>query len=98
MKSNVNFSDFVDSFSETYKNNFSYEGKKALYDYLIDFEDGTGEELELDPIAFCCEFTEYDNLEELQASYPDIETMEDLEDHTTVIMIPDTEKFIIQEY
>ena len=34
------------------KNQFSYEGLKALYYYLINLEEDTGEEFEFDPIAF----------------------------------------------
>lgn len=99
MKQSVNFSQFCDSFSETYKNNFSYEGKRALFDYLEEYEEGTGEEVELDPIALCCEYSEFENLEELQASYPDIESMEDLQNNTTVIPLGDKhDGFIIQDY
>lgn len=98
MIEHINFSQFVDSFSEQYKNNFSYEGKRALFDYLEEYEESTGEELELDPIAFCCEYTEYENMKELQQSYPDIETLEELEAHTTVIPIEGTERFIILDY
>jgi hypothetical protein len=35
------------------KNQFSYEGLKALYYYLINLEEDTGEEFEFDPIALC---------------------------------------------
>lgn len=98
MKKTINFYDFCDSFSETYKNNFSYEGKKALFDYLEQYEEETGEDVELDPIALCCEYTEYDSLEELQADYSEIKDMEELENNTTVIRIEDTNKFIIQQY
>lgn len=94
----ISFSEFVDSFSEQYKNNFSYEGKRALFDYLENLEEDTGEEFELDPIAFCCEYSEYESLAELQEVYNDIESMEDLEEHTTVIRIDGTERFIIQDY
>lgn len=61
MKKTINFNDFVDSFSEDRKNQFSYEGKKALFEYLEQYEEDTGEEIELDTIALCCEYTEYDN-------------------------------------
>jgi hypothetical protein len=99
----VNFSDFCDSFSDSYKNNFSYEGKRALYDYLEDYEDSVDEKVELDPIALCCEYTEYKNIKELVIDYPDVETMEDVEYQTFVIPIYDndgrkTERFIIQSY
>jgi mRNA-degrading endonuclease HigB of HigAB toxin-antitoxin module len=98
MKKTINFSDFVDSFSDTYKNNFSYEGKQALFDYLENYEEETGETIELDPIALCCEYQEFENMDELKASYPDIKDMDDLRDNTQVIEIEGTDKFIIQEF
>jgi len=38
---------------------FSYLGLQALFDYLEEMEEGTGEEMELDVIALCCDFSEY---------------------------------------
>lgn len=64
MYQNVNFSQFCDSFSDTYKGNFSYNGKQALFDYLEEYEDSTGETVELDTIALCCEYAEYSDLKE----------------------------------
>lgn len=94
----INFSDFIDSFSDSYKNNFTYEGKRALFDYLENLEEETGEPIELDPIALCCEYTEYDNLMALKVDYSDIKSMDDLRDNTQVIEIEGTDKFIIQNY
>ena len=98
MKKTISFFDFCDSFSDSYKNNFSYEGKQALFAYLEEYEESTDEELELDPIALCCEYTEYENLKELQQNYNNIENMDDLVGQTTVIPIEGTERFIIQDY
>lgn len=51
----VNFSLFCDAFrSMDRDNNFTYEGKKLLFDYLDESED----DIELDIIALCCEFAE----------------------------------------
>ena len=98
MKENVNFFRFCDNFSDTYKDNFSYEGKQTLYNYLISLEEDTGEEIECDIVALCCDYSEYDDLKDLQASYPDIKSLDDLRDNTTVIEIDGTGKFIIQNY
>lgn len=57
----ITFSDFCDEFSGERKNNFSYEGKRALFDYLEEYEESTGETVECDIIALCCEWTEYDS-------------------------------------
>jgi hypothetical protein len=88
---------FVDSFSGSYEKNFSYYGKIALFDYLTGLEEDTREEMELDPIAICCDFTEYEDFEEIKKQYPNIESIEDLRDNTQVI---ECEKgsIIIQNY
>ena len=98
MYQTINFSQFCDSFSDSYKNNFTYSGKQALFDYLEEYEKGTGEEVELDPIALCCEYTEYENFEELKKDYPNIENMEDLKDYTQVIEIEGEDNFLIQQF
>ena len=64
--SNISFSYFCDSFSDSYKNNFTYNGKRALFDYLEAMEKDTGEEIELDTFALCCEYTEYASLADAQ--------------------------------
>ena len=97
MKQEINFNQFCDSFQGSYKNTFSYEGKQALWTYFEELEEGMGQVMELDPIAFCCEYTEYANLKELQENYTNIDSMEDLQDHTTVIMIDD-ESFLIVDF
>ena len=97
----VNFSSFCDAFSDSYKNNFSYEGKKALFEYLEQYSDDTGENIELDTVALCCEYTEFESLEVLQGVYPNIEDFEDLANYTTVIEIDNamkTENFIIANF
>ena len=54
--------------------------------------------IEFDPIAFRCDYSEYDNLKEVKENYQDIKSLDDLRDHTTVIEIPDSERLIIQAY
>jgi len=83
----INWYEFSDWFlkSDTYKNNFSYDGLRSLYDYLEDYEEQSGEALEFDPIAICCDYSEFDSLEEIQSQYPDIKSLDDLEDKTSVI-------------
>jgi hypothetical protein len=86
MKTTVSKHDFCQAFTDyNREENFTWEGRQALYDYLEELESDTGTEMELDVIAICCDFSEYENLEELQKEYDDIEDMDDLRDHTTVI-------------
>ena len=105
MKSYVSKTDFIDWFrsSDTYKNNFSYEGLDALFDWLEEYEDGTGQDVEFDPIAICCEFSEYENLQEVKENYSCINDMDDLEMHTSVIPVYNidgstSEKLIIVDF
>ena len=97
MKDTINESQFVDEMSKK-QHGFSYDGAKALFEHLTQFEEDCDQELEFDPIAFRCEFDEYENLKEVQDNYNDIETLEDLRNRTTVIEIPNSEKLIIQAY
>jgi hypothetical protein len=90
----ITFSEFVDTFRDYGREDqFSYEGLKALYEFIVD----NYEDYELDVIDLCVNFTEYKNIEELQEDYNDIEDIQDLEYYTTVIMIDD-ESFIIQNF
>jgi len=61
------------------ENNFSYDGLKALFRYLDEMSEDTGEDIEFDPIALCCEFSEY-SLEEFNNDYDmNIESFETFE-------------------
>lgn len=69
MKTSINFSQLCDAFRAADRDeNFSYKGKRALYYFLEEMADQTGEEYELDVIALCCEFAE-STVEELINDY-----------------------------
>ena len=95
----INEYDFIDAFKKMGRtDNFSNSGLIALYEYLEMLGDDLGQEIELDVIALCCEYAEYDNLEDFQADYSeDYQTIGDIENATTVIMI-DNDSFIIQQF
>ena len=59
IKQTVTESDFRDAFQAIRPDNFSYEGLGALYEYLEELSEDTGEDIELDVIAICCDYTEY---------------------------------------
>ena len=104
MKEYVNEHTFRDRFmrSDNYKNNFSYEGPHALFEYFEEIElvlDGI--EIEFDMIGICCDYTEYDSLEDFNADYSSddkVYTLDDIREETVVIEIPDTERFITGEF
>ena len=98
MKQTVNMYDFERAFKNCDRDNFSYEGLKALFEYLEEYEDSTGEELELDVIALCCEYAEYDSLKEYNDDYDTkYSQIEQVGDDTQLIKIDDY-RFIIQQY
>lgn len=99
MKTTINFYDFSRWFEQHRPNNFSRAGLQGLFDYLEEYEDSTGETIEFDPIALCCEYTEYDDLDDFHCDYepeeyPDIDT---IQDHTQIIELGNG-SFIIQNF
>lgn len=79
MKTTVYFSEFRDYFHEIRPDNFSYQGLRILFDYFEEFEESTGEEVEFDVIAICCDFSEdsYENIADLYGIEIDINENDD---------------------
>jgi len=78
---------------------FSYNGKKALFEYLEALEEDLDEEIDLDVIALCCEYTEYESIKEYQEDYgDDYKNLDSIEQVTTVIRIEGKDSFIIQQF
>jgi len=98
MKKTMSEYDFINEFEDIRPNNFTRAGLIAVYDYLIEYEESCDTEIEFDPIAICCEYTEYEDIAEFNSNYgKDYEEISEIEYHTTVIMIDDI-SFIIQDY
>ena len=77
MKMTINFGDFCDAFFKSErKDQFSYNGKKALFEYIESLEQDTGDEMELDVVGLCCDFTEYENALEAAKNYSGFFTSE----------------------
>jgi hypothetical protein len=95
MKTTINRYDFVEAFRACGRETqFTRPALFALFDYLEDYEDSCGVELELDPIGICCDWAEYPSA--LAAAHetgfefvdgPDTEeaALEYLREHTQVI-------------
>jgi len=61
MKQTINFSDFHNAFrAHDRLTQFSYDALKVIFEYLEEYEEGTGEEIELDVVGICCDFAESD--------------------------------------
>ena len=91
------------------KENFSHEGRKALFEYFEGLEEDTGETIEFDPISICCEYSEYEDIAEFRKEQEgylgsseqyegEYNTLEDVENNTTVIKIEGCERFIINVF
>ncbi len=77
---------------------FSSSGLDALFKYFEMLEDSVSEPIELDVIAICCEYSEYESLEEFQYDYgSEYESIDDIERETEVIRIDD-DSFIIAQF
>lgn len=111
MKKTINQYEFMTAFQSIRPDNFSRNGLFALFQHLTEWELDTGEEIELDVIGICCEFTEYtmeevlfnyscirDNLRE---GYDESDVLEALQNHTIAfdVLQPDkTITFIVQDF
>lgn len=96
MKTTVTRYDFERAFADyNRQDNFTYEGLGLLFDYLEEYEQNSGQEIELDVIALCCEYAEEDAHIIARDYKIDLEGMDDdeileavrdyLEDNTTVV-------------
>jgi len=96
MKTTINQSEFIDAFRryDRYEQ-FGYDALCSLFDYMEQLEEDTGEEMELDVIAICCDYS-VDSVEDIASNYDiDIEDMDEddakdavleyLNDNTSVI-------------
>lgn len=80
-------------------NQFKYDGWHALFDYLEQMEDDTGESIELDILALCCDFQRFEDIDDYNSQYSDddpIESPEEIDEFAC--MIGDTESFITQAH
>ena len=103
----VNSSMFADAFRRMGREDqFSREALEALFNYLEDYEQDTGEDLELDVVGLCCDFTEYENAitaaadygftSELEAEdYEDAESYEDAKEEEALEWLQDRTEVVI---
>jgi len=99
----VTQSEFIDTFkqSELRKNKFSYDGLIALFEYLEDLEEDTGEQITFDMIAICCEYSEYSSLEDFNEAYSkNFTSIDQIQEETEAIPINEGNgnSFIVLDY
>ena len=100
IKQTVSLHTFRDAFmlSDSYKNNFTYGGLKALYDYLENLSDDMGEDLEFDMVALCCEYSEYKSAYDAMSEYQpdDMPTVDNSEGMDLVEIQDATEELCLE--
>ena len=69
MKITLNEYEFIAAVRAVRPENFSIESLRALFAHLEEIEQSTGEEMELDVIGLCCDFSEYPDAECAAADY-----------------------------
>ena len=106
MHINVTSAMFADAFRRMGREDqFSREALEALFNYLEEYEQDTGEDIELDVIGLCCDFTEYGTAvkaaadygfaSELEAEdYEDAESYEDAKEEEALDWLRDRTKVI----
>lgn len=94
----VNRHMFIQEFRDIRPDNFSLNGLDALYDYIIEYEEDCGEQMKLDVIALCCEFSQYNTLADYNSDYDtEHESWDDVRDETIVIRVTE-DSAIIQQH
>lgn len=95
----IQLSDFRTAFHNMgRKDNFSYDALELIFDYIEEYEQDSGEQVELDVIAICCDWSE-DSPENIADQYGiDLDGIEEDEimqavmdylcDHTTAYEVP----------
>ena len=89
MKTTIQLHDFTNNIQ--LRDNFSYDGLVAMFDYLEDYEQSCGTDLEFDPVSLRCDFTEYNGIKGAYENYlvyedeTETEMMEYLQGRTQVI-------------
>ena len=70
MKQTINSYEFIEAFrTHGRQTQFSYDGLRALFEYLEEMEDGMGGGMELDVIALCCDYSEFTSAKEAATEY-----------------------------
>ena len=70
MKTTTTHHAFIEAFRIRDRvSHFDIDGLHALYQYLTDLEDDTGDQMELDVIALCCEFTRFEDIADYNEQY-----------------------------
>lgn len=87
MKIHVTLDDFVQAFKDRGRESqFSRPALYGLFNYLEEYEEDTGAEIELDVIALCCDYTEADYKDIADDYGIDVSECTDVEDMREAVL------------
>ena len=93
----LSFNDFKKEFEDYNRDKqFSLQGLSALYDYVLELSDESGENYKLDVIELCTTFTEYESISQALKEY-DLSTYHQLAESTVILPLDDG-NIIIQNF
>jgi len=96
MKITINNNEFVEMFDKYGRSdNFSRLGRRKLAEYFEQLEEDLGQDVEVDVIAICCDYSEIE-IKDIKHE-TGCENLKDLQDNTTVIEVDD-ETIIYQNF
>src|SRR5690606_2068890 len=73
------FGDFYRQIPDTRLDQFSRYGWEQIYDYLDNLSDDLDNDIKVDYIGICCEYSEYTSIEDFLKDY-NVDDIEDCED------------------
>lgn len=106
MKQTLSKDTFRFLFNQIRPDNFNYEGQGIIFDYLEQYEDDTGEQIEFDPIAICCDYSQASPREIIDAFGLDIAldgneslaVQDYLNDHTIILGVCEHGEIVFQNF
>jgi len=97
----INEHDFIQAFKDAGRQDqFSLDALRVIFNYEEERESHMTEPTVLDVIALCCDFAEYDSIEDFQEEYGEqYVSLEDIEEQTVVLTdAPDYSGFVIEKF
>ena len=97
----INEHDFIQAFKDAGRQDqFSLDALRVIFNYEEERETQMTEPTVLDVIALCCDFAEYDSIEDFQEEYGEqYVSLEDIEEQTVVLTdAPDYSGFVIEKF
>ncbi len=87
MKTRVTLDDFVQAFKDRGRESqFSRPALYGLFNYIEEYEESTGEEIDLDVIALCCDYTEMSFPDVVREYSIDVSECADVEDMREAVL------------